>query len=577
MSPRNSPQDRQSTDAPRRALTPQQALAEAEAELVAGRLTEAAALCQSLLQAAPDSHEALHLLGLAAYQAGQAEEAMELVGRAIALDGSQAAYLRNLGEMLRRAGRLEEAVAAGRRATALDSTDAGAWYNLGVAMAACGESGEAIACYRRITVADPEHNLAFNNLGALLEAAGEQDAAEEAYAEAIAIDPRHAEAQNNLGAILSAKGELERARACFAAAIDARPSFVDPHFNLSTLKRYVSGDPHLPILEALFYQRHKMPPADRARLGFAVGKARADLGAHERAFKAYAEGNRLKRLSFHYDEAQSERSVEAIIRAFSPEFLAARRGPAPPDADTAVFIVGMPRSGTTLIEQILASHPQVHGAGELSDLDEIVRTLHQSVGRPFPEALADLGPDDLRALGEAYLKPLKAHAPGARRITDKMPANFFYLGLIHLMAPGARIIHSRRNPMDTCLSNFTRLFNHTMEFAHDLSELGRYYRRYRRLMDHWSTVLPERTVLEVDYEAVVEDLEGQARRMIDYLGLPWDDACLAFHRNPRPVQTASIAQVRRPIYRSSLERWRAYEKDLGPLVSALGAPAKPNG
>jgi len=158
-----------------------------------------------------------------------------------------------------------------------------------------------------------------------------------------------------------------------------------------------------------------------------------------------------------------------------------------------------------------------------------------------------------------------------------MPANFFYLGLIHLMAPGARIIHSRRNPMDTCLSNFTRLFNHTMEFAYDLGELGRYYRRYRRLMDHWSTVLPEGTVLEVDYEAVVEDLEGQARRMIDHLGLPWDDACLAFHRNPRPVQTASIAQVRRPIYRSSLERWRAYEKDLGPLVSALGAPAKPNG
>jgi len=381
-------------------LTPQQALVEAEAELAAGRLAEAEALCQSLLRALPDCHEALHLLGLAAYQAGQAEEAMELVGRAIALDGSQAAYHRNLGEMLRRAGRHEEAVAAGRRATALDSTDAGAWYNLGVALAACGESGEAIACYRRAIVADPEHNLAFNNLGALLEAAGELDAAEEAYAKAIAIDPRHAEAQNNLGAILSAKGELEQARACFAAAIDARPSFVDPHFNLSTLKRYVSGDPHLPILETLFYQRHKMPPADRARLGFAVGKARADLGAHERAFKAYAEGNRLKRQSFHYDEAQSERSVEAITRAFSPEFLAARRGPAAPGADTAVFIVGMPRSGTTLIEQILASHPQVHGAGELSDLDEIVRTLHQNGDRPFPEALADLGPENLRALAK---------------------------------------------------------------------------------------------------------------------------------------------------------------------------------
>jgi tetratricopeptide (TPR) repeat protein len=563
----------QAAPSPPRALTSRQALLEAEAALAAGRLQEAAALCQGVLKAVPNSHEAYHLLGLAAYQAGQAGEAIGLVGQAIALDGAQAAYHRNLGEMLRRAGRLDDAVAACRRATVLDSNDAGAWYNLGVALAARGEREEAIVCYRRATAIDPKHNLAFNNLGALLEAQGDTDAAKKAYAAAVAIDPRHAEAQNNLGAILSAEGDLDDARACFNAAIAARAAFVDPHFNLSTLKRYSSGDPQLPMLETLFYQRHKLPPADRARLAFAVGKARADLGAHERAFKAYAEGNRLKRESFHYDEQQNERSVEAVLRTFTPKFLAAHRPKGPPTADTAVFIVGMPRSGTTLIEQILASHPQVHGGGELGDLDEIVRALHQGGGRPFPEALADLAPEDLQAMGADYHGRLKAHAPEAQRITDKMPANFFYLGLIHLILPGARIIHSRRNAMDTCLSNFTRLFNQTMEFAYDLGELGRYYRRYRRLMEHWAAVLPKGAILEVDYEAVVEDLEGQARRMIADLGLPWDEACLAFHHNPRPVQTASIAQVRQPIYRSSMERWRAYEKELGPLISALGDAA----
>jgi tetratricopeptide (TPR) repeat protein len=556
-------------------MTPQQVLALAQEHQEAGRLSEAEMLCRRVLEALPDCHEAYHRLGLLAYQTGKREMAVDLIGKAIGLDGSVVAYHRNIGEMHRQLGQVEEAMAAGRRATALDPTDASAYYNLGVALMSGGLSEEAARCYRRAADLKPDYGLAFNNLGSVLEATGDKAGAEEAYAKAVVLNPRHAEAQNNLGAILSEKGKLEEAKACFNAAIAARPNFVDPHFNLSSLKTYESGDPQVATLEALAHQRHKLPEASRARLCFALGKAREGLGEYERAFNAYAEGNRLKRATFSYDEAQAERILTSLTSLFDHEFINARRDQGNPST-LPIFILGMPRSGTSLIEQILASHPRVYGAGELNDLNEIiVAACGTASGRAFPHALADLQPDRIRALGESYLERVQSIAPEAACVTDKMPANFFHSGMIHLMLPGARIIHSRRDAMDTCLSNFTRLFNRTMEFAYDLEELARYHRRYRRLMEHWHAVLPPGTILDVDYENVVADLEGQARRMIEFVGLEWDDTCLAFHENPRVVKTASIAQVRQPIYTSSVGRWRRFETQLEPLRRALGEDVAP--
>jgi hypothetical protein len=230
-----------------------------------------------------------------------------------------------------------------------------------------------------------------------------------------------------------------------------------------------------------------------------------------------------------------------------------------------IFIVGMPRSGTTLIEQILASHPKVFGAGELREM----ANLAGHIGAAFPEAMPGLSGEELRRIGEQYVRSVTRLAPSAERITDKMPGNFSLAGLIHLALPNARIIHACRDARDTAFSCFSLLFSGTLEFTYDLAELGRYYRAYLKLMGHWREVLPEGIMLEVQYEDVVGDLENQARRIIAHCGLEWDDACLSFYKTERSVRTASATQVRQPIYQSSIGRWRLHEEELGPLLREL--------
>ena len=253
------------------------------------------------------------------------------------------------------------------------------------------------------------------------------------------------------------------------------------------------------------------------------------------------------------------------------ETLVARFDGAGYNSDLPIFILGMPRSGTTLVEQILASHPSIHGAGELKDLSGIAFGLPHRLGssQPFPECVAEVDAGRWRELGEAYVQGIRKHAAGMERITDKMPSNYHFVGLIHLMLPSAQIIHCVRDPVDTCLSCYKTLFVKTQEFSYDLTELGRHYRQYDRLMQHWKTVLPGR-MLDVRYEDVVSDLEGVARRLVEFCGLEWNEACLEFYKTERPVRTASAVQVRRPIYQTSIEYWRRYERHLGPLFQALG-------
>jgi hypothetical protein len=241
-------------------------------------------------------------------------------------------------------------------------------------------------------------------------------------------------------------------------------------------------------------------------------------------------------------------------------------------SEVPVFVVGMPRSGTTLIEQILASHSKVFGAGEREDFRALVSNLAGPKGTKFPEMVSALSPDDRRRLGARYLAAIRAAAPAAERIVDKMPLNFLYLGLIHLALPRARIIHVRRDPVDTCCSCFSLLFTGNLAFTYELRELGRYYRAYQTLMAHWRAILPKGVMLELAYEDVVHDLEGQTRIILAHCGLEWEPACLAFHQTQRTVQTASVAQVRRPIYRSSVGRSRRYHPLIGPLLEALERP-----
>jgi hypothetical protein len=318
----------------------------------------------------------------------------------------------------------------------------------------------------------------------------------------------------------------------------------------------------------LLQQAPDLTTDDRTELRFALAKACGDAGDAVGSFRHLLEGNRLKRLTITYDETALFALFDRIRAVFTADRMAAPPTVALGDTARPIFVVGMPRSGTTLVEQILASHPAVFGAGELTDLPTLAAELGRH-GPPFPDVVTVLPADRLARLGEAYCQRLRACAPAARHVVDKLPANFQLIGLIRLALPGARVIHIERDPIDTCLSCFARLFTGPQLYAYDLTELGHYFRAYQSLMAHWRRVLPAGILLEVRYEDLVDDIEGNARRILAHCGLPWDPGCLAFHRSERTVRTASAAQVRQPLYRHAVGRWHVYGDLARPLLDAL--------
>lgn len=295
---------------------------------------------------------------------------------------------------------------------------------------------------------------------------------------------------------------------------------------------------------------------NRLTLQSALAKAYEDIGEPDKAFACLNSCNSLRRETISYAMAYRDLDVKQTIATFTPARLSRCSGGC--ESELPVFIVGMPRSGSSLVEPILASHPQIHYASEHRDMSRIAATLG---------SIADADTNDLEALGQTYIDTIRHD--DAARVIDKAPSNFERLGLIHLMLPKARIIHCHRDPMYTCLSCFKTLFQESSGYSYDLTELGHYYQAYELLMDHWRTALPG-AILDVRYEDVVQDVETMARRLVNFCVLPWDDACLSFHETERPVHTASVAPVRKPIYKSSLGRWRRYERHLGDLVEALG-------
>jgi hypothetical protein len=316
---------------------------------------------------------------------------------------------------------------------------------------------------------------------------------------------------------------------------------------------------------------------DRLYLDFALGRAYADLKDYRRSFQRFLSGNAGMRALMDFDVKPTLAMFDHIERVFTPALIEAKSGHGDPST-APIFVIGMPRSGTTLVEQILASHPDVHGAGELSAFYEAMLSVRGPDGRPIagPASVPALDPKAFGEIGSRYVAAIRALAPTTPFITDKRPNNYYFIGLIHLALPNAKIIHVMRDPIDTCVSCFSMYFTFDrmgLKQTFDLAELGRYYRRYEQLMAHWRRVLPPGRILDVRYENVVADLEGETRRMLYYCGLPWDEDCLAFYKTKRAVLTASAAQVRRPIYDTSVGRWRVYEEFLGPLLAELRSAA----
>jgi Flp pilus assembly protein TadD len=483
-----------------------------------GQSAEAEMWYRRALAMQPDPADAMNLLGIAAYQTGRCELAVELIRQAIKRNGQNAGYFSNLGTALFGQGKLDEAVSAYRQAVLIKPDYADAYCNLGSTLEQQGDLNEAIIAYRR----------------------------------AISIRPDYADAYSNLGVALEEQGKLNEARNAFERGIELAPGRALSYRLLGDVKRFAAGESHLVAMEKLAQDLPSLPAGEQINLLFALAKAYEDIGDHERSFCNVLQGNKLKRQQIRYRAADTRELFRRIQEIFTLDLMRDKR---------PVFIVGMPRSGTTLVEQILASHPNVCGAGELKFITNAVRELD---GRGA-EALSGV---QLRQLGASYANTTSKLAPNAERIVNKLPTNLVYAGLIHLALPNARIIHTRRDPIDTCVSCFYRLFSKGNDYTYDLVELGSYYRAYEALMEHWRRVLPPKVMIEVQYEHATTDLEAEARRMVAHLGLQWDDGCLSFYETERVVRTS--AQVRQPIYRSSIGRWRVHERHLGPLIRALG-------
>lgn len=422
----------------------------------------------------------------------------------------------------------------------------------------------------RLLEADPDNSAFKTSLAATLVGLGRYEEGIALYQQLIEAQPDNAILHLNLGHAQKTAGDFHGAIANYRRARELRPDFGDAYWSLANTKTY-RFDPS----EIAAMTRHEEDAGtrltDRIQLCFALGKAHEDAEHFAVSFQRYERGNALKQQELRYQDAATQRQVQKQIEVCTPELFAAHEGSGHPGADP-IFIVGLPRAGSTLLEQILASHSMVDGTLELHDILALAQRLRGRSSGPdarYPAVLQDLTPEQLHSFGEKYLADTRVYRGTAPLFIDKMPNNFLHIGLIKLILPNAKIIDARRHPMACCFSGFKQLFGEGQEFSYGLHEIGRYYSAYVRLMDHFDAVLPG-FVLRVMHEDVVDDLESQVRRLLEFCGLPFEAACLEFHKTERSIRTPSSEQVKQPIYRSSVEQWRHFEAYLEPLKQALG-------
>jgi tetratricopeptide (TPR) repeat protein len=548
-----------------------------------GRADEAASSYRRALTLMPDFAEAHNNLGNVLLDLERLDEALASYRRAIRIKPDYPEAHDNLGKALLRLGQPQDAAASFQRALALRPDYAGAHNNLGNALYDLGRADDAIASYRRALQIKPDFAEAHNNLGTVLRGQGQLDGALASYRRALQIKPDFAEAHRNHGIAQRLRGHSEEAQASCLRALEIDPQSAPTLAVMAELKadqgqfteaeqlfqraialealtpeawvgisrlRTMTLDDAAWAAQAQAIAGQRLPPRKEVLLRYALGKYFDDVQDFEQAFSQYQRANELTKLyRARHDRQQLTQAVDRVIHTFNKEWL----GRIPIDAVASarpVFIVGMLRSGTTLAEQIVASHPGVHGAGELTFWNSAAGVYQSSA---------------LSALANDYLRLLRDLSPDALRVVDKMPGNYLHLGLIHAALPNARFIHMRRDPIDTCLSIYFQHFEAFHSYATDLADLAHYTGEYRRLMQHWRSALPAGTMLEVPYEGLVNEQQSWSRKLLEFIGLPWDPNCIDFQRTERTVITASNWQVRQKISNSSVGRWRNYAKFVAPL------------
>lgn len=534
----------------------------------AGRVREAEALYRQVLARRAGHAPALHFLGLLLHQSGRSAEGLALMERSVGAQPGNADFLNNLGTVLRDLGRARAAAECFRKAVAAKPDQLAARDNLGSTYMQLGRFDNAQEVYRGTIGRNPFHMRSRVGLAETLQEAGKPDEALAVFREALTIRPKDAELLHGHGVALMEKGDLAGAAENARQALAASPAMAKAWLLLSQVKRQKEADAELAAMQAA----HATAPQGslaRMQLAFGLGKAHDDLKAYDRAFDFFAEGNAIRRAGIAYDGERTRAEFAAMKATFDRAFFDQRAASAISD-DAPIFVVGMPRSGTTLVEQIIASHPQVFGAGELTILKTAVgKGFPLDMKGGFPAGIAAMPDKAFADAGHDYLDMLHARYPGFRHITDKMPGNFMLIGFLHMMLPKARIVHCAREAAATCLSIFKSHFRGEGHlYGYDLGELADFHNLYTDMMAHWRAVLPG-VVHDVRYEDFVADQEGQSRALIDWLGLPWSDAVLAFHQTDRLVRTASAAQVRQPMYQGSVDLWKRYGDRLKPLTERL--------
>ncbi|MEL7448989.1 MAG: sulfotransferase [Pseudomonadota bacterium] len=502
-----------------------------------GALLKAEDLCRQYLRKIPHDTEAMRLLASIGLRLGVLDDAEFLLASACKLEPDNTRVRIDLIHALRKRQKFEQALDQAK--TLLASAPANPQF-------------QSICAIEHMQTGDYEQALAL-------------------FDKVLATLPEDPVTLTSRGHAYKTQGEYEAAVASYRAAIDSAPQHGEAYYSLANLKVYEFADAEIEAMDA--QQRSvDLGFMDRVHLHFALGKAFEDRNDFESSFSHYADGNRLKKAQSNYNAERMTEDLQAQARVCTHEFLEQRKDYGF-DAPDPIFIVGLPRAGSTLLEQILSSHSQVDGTLELPNVLSLSQSLRRR-GRDgkqagYPDLLATLPPEEFEKFGQEFIDETRIHRRGAPFFTDKMPNNFRHIGLIHLMLPNARIIDARRGPMACCFSGYKQLFAEGQEFSYDLEDMGRYYRDYVELMDHWDAVLPGK-VLRVHYEQVVNDLEAQVRRILAFCGLDFEADCVEFHRNERSVRTPSSEQVRQPIFQSGLEYWRNFEPWLAPLKDALG-------
>lgn len=541
--------------------------------LAQNKLNEAITCLENAIQLNPDMIQAHINLGNILQEQKRYSEAISFYNKALKLNSNDPLVHMNMGNILQSQGKYSEAISIYEKALSLRPSFAEVHYNKGISYKNQGNIEQAISCYRKAVELNPEDFNAYYNMGIACQDLNKLDEAKDCFRTAIEIRTEGVEAYIALGNVIANQGNFKEAISWYTKALKLRPNYGEAFYSIARAMKVTKNESAQIFETANRLKETELTTDSNIYMNFALGKIYDDLGMYEEAFKHYQKGNEQERSKHIFHAEEHHVFISKIIQSFNIDFFS-RSQDWSNTSKKPIFIFGMPRSGTSLVEQIISSHPKVFGAGEISFFLQFEKTLaFEKVPFTYPEYMEWFDWQTASVVANSYLKLIENLSGQDGRylhVTDKMPNNFLYLGLLYAIFPNARFIHCQRNPLDNCLSLFFQKFTGSHLYSYNLEELGRYYVEYRRLMAHWDEVLPN-VVYHVRYEDLVSRQEDLSRQIIAFCGLDWDTKCLYFHKNDRPVFTSSNWQVRQSIYKSSVERWKNYEKFLNPLKKILGA------